>query len=91
MPALEGPINMGTVRARQAQDRMRMAAMDAYEAYLISRSRGVRSAIQPAWGCWRRAEQMYLATCNPTSWTAPGKPETLRAARAGAGDGRHVQ
>jgi len=74
MPAPDAPINMDTVRARQAQDRLRMAAMDSYEAYLISRSRGVRSAIQPAWSCWRRSEQHYLETCNRTAWGAPGEP-----------------
>ncbi len=74
------PTNMGTIRPRQEQDRLRLAARDAYVIYLISRSRGVLSAVEPALACWRSAEERYLLTCHASKGAAPGDAENLGSA-----------
>lgn len=83
MPAPDLPINLDTIRARQEQERLRLAAESAYQTYLISRSRGVAAAVEPALACWRSAEQRYLLTCHTSKGAAPGDAESLGAAREG--------
>ncbi len=80
----ELPSNLDTIRARQEQERLRLAAVDAYGTYLISMSRGVPSAVEPALACWRSAERRYLLTCHPSRWAVPGDAENPGAAREGA-------
>lgn len=75
------PTNLEAVRARHAQERLMLAAVDSYQTYLISRSSGVESAIRPAWQCWQIAQRRYLTTCNSSKWAAPGSAESLGAAQ----------
>ena len=80
MSAPNVPRNPSEVAARRAHEETRQEAVDAYETYLISRSRGVESAIRPAWQCWQHAQRKYLLTCHPSKWAAPGDAENPGAA-----------
>lgn len=76
----EFPTNPESVAARREHDTLMAEAVIAYESYLISRSRGVRSAVEPAHVVWMRAHHKYLLTCHPSEWAAPGDAENPGAA-----------
>ena len=74
------PTNPNDLAARREHDALRIKALTAYEGFLISRARGIRSAVEPARMCWERAQKQYLLTCPPMERAASGSPESPGAA-----------